>query len=64
MGKSSFMRKIAEEMFGRGYDAELMQCSSDNGSLDGVIFPEIGVALIDGTAQQRVVAVEKPINAY
>ncbi|MGE5613118.1 MAG: ATPase [Bacillota bacterium] len=50
VGKSTFMRKIADEMTGRGYDAELMHCSSDNESLDGVVIPQIGVALMDGTA--------------
>ena len=54
VGKSSFMRAVAREMIGRGYGAELMQCSSDNGSLDGVVFPEIRVALIDGTAPHVV----------
>ena len=49
------MRSIAAEMGQRGFDAELLQCSSDNGSLDGVVFPQIQVAMIDGTAPQRVV---------
>ena len=44
------MGAIAEEMAERGFAAELMHCSSDNDSLDGVVFPEIGVAMIDGTA--------------
>ena len=50
VGKSSFMRKIALEMVNRGYDVEFMHCSSDNGSLDGVVIPAIKVALMDGTA--------------
>ena len=54
VGKSSFMRSIAEEMGQRGFDAELLQCSSDNGSLDGVVFPQIQVAMIDGTAPHIV----------
>ncbi|MCR4398151.1 MAG: PRK06851 family protein [Firmicutes bacterium] len=53
-GKSTFMQKIAEAMVDRGFDAELHHCSSDNESLDGVVFPEIGVALIDGTAPHIV----------
>jgi hypothetical protein len=54
VGKSSFMRKIAEAMVEKGFDAELHHCSSDNNSLDGVMFPQIGVALIDGTSPHIV----------
>ncbi|HHY47889.1 MAG TPA: hypothetical protein GX506_11395 [Firmicutes bacterium] len=50
VGKSTFMFKIGEEMVNRGFDVEFHHCSSDNGSLDGVVIPAIGVALIDGTA--------------
>jgi hypothetical protein len=41
-------------MLDRGYDVEYMHCSSDNNSLDGVVVPRIGVALIDGTAPHVV----------
>ncbi|MCL5056924.1 MAG: PRK06851 family protein [Actinobacteria bacterium] len=54
VGKSTFMRKIGETMLGRGYDVEFHCCSSDNGSLDGVMIPAIGVALLDGTAPHVV----------
>ncbi len=54
VGKSTFMRRIGEEMTGRGYDVEHHHCSSDNGSLDGVVVPAIGVALLDGTAPHIV----------
>ncbi|MBO8128879.1 MAG: hypothetical protein H0Z39_06740 [Peptococcaceae bacterium] len=54
VGKSTFMRKIGEEMRERGYDIEYHCCSSDNGSIDGVVIPDIGVALIDGTAPHVV----------
>ncbi len=50
VGKSSFMKKASEVMVQRGYDVEHMHCSSDNHSLDGVVIPGLGVALIDGTA--------------
>jgi len=53
-GKSTFMRKIGEEMLQKGFDVEFFFCSSDNNSLDGVVFPQIGVALIDGTAPHIV----------
>lgn len=54
VGKSSFMRKIADELLDRGYDVELHQCSADNGSIDGVYVPALDVALIDGTAPHVV----------
>lgn len=54
VGKSTFMRKTAAELLERGYDVEFMHCSSDNGSLDGVVIPSIGVAMIDGTAPHTV----------
>lgn len=54
VGKSTFMRKIGEAMLERGFDLEFHHCSSDNGSLDGVVIPAIGVALIDGTAPHVV----------
>lgn len=50
VGKSTFMRKIGDEMVARGFDVEYHHCSSDNNSLDGVVIPFIGVAFIDGTA--------------
>ncbi len=59
VGKSTFMRRIADEMVERGFDVELHHCSSDNSSLDGVVIPQIGVALIDGTAPHRVVSTQE-----
>lgn len=54
VGKSTFMRKIGEAMLERGYDLEFHHCSSDNGSVDGIVIPAIGIALIDGTAPHVV----------
>ncbi|ABO51330.1 ATPase [Desulforamulus reducens MI-1] len=54
VGKSTFMRYIGEKMLDLGYDVEYHCCSSDNGSLDGVCIPSIGVALLDGTAPHVV----------
>lgn len=51
-GKSSFMKRLARVLGERGAYVELIYCSSDPNSLDGVIF-ETGdrrVAIIDGTA--------------
>ncbi len=49
VGKSTFMSAIAWDMVDKGYDVEIHHCSSDNGSIDGVVFPEIGVGILDGT---------------
>lgn len=54
VGKSTFMKKIAARMLERGYDGEYMHCSSDNSSLDGIVIPKIGIAMIDGTAPHVV----------
>jgi hypothetical protein len=50
VGKSTFMRSIADSLIKQGLDAEFHCCSSDNGSLDGIVFPEPGIAIIDGMA--------------
>ncbi|MGI6163682.1 MAG: PRK06851 family protein [Bacillota bacterium] len=49
VGKSTFMTAIARDMVDKGYDVEIHHCSSDNGSIDGVAFPEIGIGILDGT---------------
>lgn len=54
VGKSTFMRKIGAEMLARGFDVEHHHCSSDNTSLDGLVIPAIGVALLDGTTPHVV----------
>lgn len=54
VGKSSFMKTIADQMNMRGYDVELHHCSSDNDSLDGVVFPQLEIAMIDGTSPHIV----------
>ncbi|HHY39366.1 MAG TPA: ATPase [Clostridia bacterium] len=59
VGKSTFIRTIGDEMVKYGYDVEFHHCSSDNRSLDGVVIPAIGVALIDGTSPHRVVSTQE-----
>lgn len=49
-GKSTFMTKIADELVSRGFACELHHCSADPDSVDAVVFPELGIALLDGTA--------------
>ena len=54
VGKSSFMKRIGEEMLSRGHNVEYHHCSSDGNSLDGVALPDAGIALLDGTAPHVV----------
>lgn len=49
-GKSTLMRRIAERASDAGLETDVYLCSSDPGSLDGVIIKELGVAVLDGTA--------------
>lgn len=49
-GKSSLMKKIADEMEKRDIECERIYCSSDPNSLDAVIFPSLRVSIGDGTA--------------
>ena len=44
------MKKIADECRNHGYSSEKVYCSSDPGSLDGIIVPELGVCVADGTS--------------
>lgn len=53
-GKSSFMKYIAVRAADKGYTVELCPCSSDPGSLDGVIIKEIKTVLLDGTSPHIV----------
>lgn len=49
-GKSTFMKRVGERALREGYAAEYIRCSADKKSLDGVLIPALGVAVIDGTA--------------
>ncbi|MEH6948959.1 PRK06851 family protein [Bacillus sp. JJ634] len=49
MGKSTLMKKLANEWLEKGYDVEHIHCSSDPDSIDGVIFPALKIGLVDGT---------------
>ena len=50
VGKSTFMKRIAQRLQSNGYDIEYMHCSSDPQSLDGIVIPLLQVAIVDGTA--------------
>lgn len=49
-GKSSLMKKIADDMEQNDISCERIYCSSDPESLDAVIFPSLRVSVADGTS--------------
>lgn len=49
-GKSTLMRQVGETMEERGHTVEYIRCSGDPDSLDGVVIPALGAAVVDGTA--------------
>lgn len=49
-GKSTMMKKIAGAAGNAGLDTELIHCSGDPGSLDGVKIPAKKTAYVDGTS--------------
>lgn len=66
-GKSTLMGKVARRMEAAGHRAEYILCSGDPDSLDAVVLPELGAALVDGTAPHVVEprlpgAVERYVN--
>lgn len=66
-GKSSLMKKIGSEWVENGYDIELLHCSSDNDSIDGILIPALRVGIVDGTAPHVIEpkapgAIEEYIN--
>ena len=54
-GKSTLMRRVSETAQGLGLKAWEILCSSDPDSLDGLILPEAGLAMVDGTAPHKSV---------
>ncbi len=66
-GKSTLMKKVARIAMEKGLDTELIYCSSDPESLDGIIVRELDVSVIDGTSPHVIEpkfpgAVENIIN--
>lgn len=66
-GKSSLMKSIGQKFSDQGYDIELLHCSSDNNSIDGLIIPAIRTGIVDGTAPHVIEpkapgAVEQYVN--
>lgn len=53
-GKSYLMKKVAAFFLDNGYSVEYNHCSSDEKSLDGIVIPELKIAMLDGTAPHMV----------
>ena len=53
-GKSTLMGRVAEQLARAGETVEYILCSGDPASLDGVVLPRLGAALVDGTAPHIV----------
>ena len=49
-GKSSLMKRINSALIGAGIETELIYCSSDPASLDGVYAPALNCWIADGTS--------------
>lgn len=56
IGKSSLMKNIAREWREKGYDIEILHCSRDNDSIDGIIIPELKVAVVNGNEPHAIEA--------
>lgn len=54
VGKSHFMKKVAQEIRNRDCSMEEFYCSSSNDALDAIVVPDLKVAIIDGTAPHIV----------
>lgn len=66
-GKSSYMNRVSQRVEEAGFAVEYIHCASDPQSLDGVIFPELKTAIVDGTAPHVVeprfpAAIERYVN--
>lgn len=55
-GKSSLMRRVARHAQAAGHAVEEILCSGDPDSLDAVRLPELGAAIVDGTAPHVIEA--------
>jgi len=53
-GKSTLMKRLADDWERRGLTVEHHHCSADPGSLDAVALPEAGVAVVDGTRPHTI----------
>lgn len=64
VGKSTMLKKIAAKVKAKTKDIEYFHCSADIGSLDGVRFPELNTAMLDGTNPHVVEPVYIKMSDY
>jgi len=55
-GKSTFMRRVARHAESAGLIVHYILCSADPDSLDAIILPQKGIAVVDGTAPHVIEA--------
>lgn len=53
-GKSTLMRRVERHVQAAGLETEQVLCSGDPDSLDALLIPQLGAALVDGTAPHVV----------
>jgi hypothetical protein len=53
-GKSTLIGKVARNMQDRGYDVELWQSANEPESAEGLVIPELAVAVVDGSSPHAV----------
>jgi len=53
-GKSTLMKQVGKAAEEAGLDVEYILCSGDPSSLDAIVLPAVGVAVVDGTAPHVV----------
>lgn len=66
-GKSTFLKKLSRMASAKGLYHELIYCSSDSSSLDGIVIPDMSFAIFDGTSPHTLevrypLAVEREID--
>lgn len=49
VGKSTMMRYMASELLKKGINLEILHCTADSTSLDGVVLVDHDIAILDGT---------------
>ena len=54
VGKSTLMKRAAQALMKKGILVEHLHCSSDPESLDGIVAPAIGLAIVDGTKPHMI----------
>ena len=59
-GKSTLMRRVGARMEEKGMETEYILCSGDPASLDALLLPELGVAIVDGTAPHGTAPIGHP----